>query len=413
MRAVWIAPFLSFQLALTSVLPIQLPIFLKKEQASTPDQELVCIEHDFQTTHGKNKLRATLNDPSGLKIDPKSQQWSGYLDTQDNKQLFFWLFESRNNPATDPIIIWLNGGPGCSSLYGALTQWGPKVLRDNGKLEDNPAFLNENFTVLFLEQPIGVGFSFGTNGVFNPDTSAAATADIMRFLDVFLTTDFKGRSFGIQALHLGGESYAGHYIPSLAQAIVNRPPATRPYINLQSVFIGNGWYDALIQQRTVYQMICDANLSPNKNWLMTPDECQAWDRQLIVCEEQMRKCLRDRSECNYVGTACIPVSGKRYEQMKARDAYDLARKKRLEEPRNDVEEGRNLLQSYLYNARPDLGVKNIRNWQLCLDQMLLNFRSSGDETRSVLPELSVLLASQNYPTLRVLLFAVSQLIGAL
>lgn len=86
----------------------------------------------------------------------------------NNKQLFYWLFESRNDPATDPLILWLSGGPGCSSLMALFVENGPYkiVERVDGEgvadssrlLRLNPHSWNSNATVIYLEQPAGTGY---------------------------------------------------------------------------------------------------------------------------------------------------------------------------------------------------------------------------------------------------------------
>ncbi|KAI3522106.1 hypothetical protein L1887_11585 [Cichorium endivia] len=90
-------------------------------------------------------------------------QYSGYVtvDSKAGKALFYYFAESPHNCSTKPVVLWLNGGPGCSSFgYGAMEELGPFRVNSDGKtLYLNDYAWNNVANVLFLESPIGVGFS--------------------------------------------------------------------------------------------------------------------------------------------------------------------------------------------------------------------------------------------------------------
>lgn len=95
------------------------------------------------------------------------------MDVDDEKHFYFWFFESRSKPKTDPLVLWLNGGPGCSSLTGLLMELGPcKVSPGGADTERNPSSWTNNASVIFLDQPANVGFSYGGEGVSNSDAAA-------------------------------------------------------------------------------------------------------------------------------------------------------------------------------------------------------------------------------------------------
>ena len=94
----------------------------------------------------------------------RTNSYSGYLDVNVNKSLHYVFIESEDDPANDPVLIWFNGGPGCSSLLGFLQENGPIVVDDdNMTTYMNPHPWNQRANTLYLESPAGVGFSFAAN----------------------------------------------------------------------------------------------------------------------------------------------------------------------------------------------------------------------------------------------------------
>lgn len=161
-----------------------------------------------------------------------STHYSGYLPVGKVSggpgQLHYWLIESSHKPAEDPLVLWLNGGPGSSSLIGLLTENGQIVTNDDSlknKIDGVPqVFLNDytwtkNANMLYLESPKGVGFSYcegakTTAQCVNTDESTAQ--DAYEFLVNFFAAypEYKSNKF-----YITGESYAGIYIPMLIDQI--------------------------------------------------------------------------------------------------------------------------------------------------------------------------------------------------
>ncbi|CCD22841.1 carboxypeptidase C NDAI_0A06870 [Naumovozyma dairenensis CBS 421] len=209
------------------------------------------FKNDFETTIESTidqdySLRVRSVDPAKLQIDSVNQ-WSGYLDYKDSKHFFYWFFESRNDPKNDPLILWLNGGPGCSSFTGLLFELGPSSIGPDMKPIHNPYSWNNNASVIFLEQPLGVGFSYGDEKVTSTNV---AGKDVYIFLELFFKKFPHLRDVDF---HIAGESYAGHYIPQIAHEIVQNPLRT---FNLSSIMIGNGITDPLIQSDYYRPMAC-------------------------------------------------------------------------------------------------------------------------------------------------------------
>lgn len=109
---------------------------------------------------------------------PGVNSYSGYIDLAPDVHAFFWFFESRNDPANDPLTLWLNGGPGSDSLIGLFQELGPCNVTANLTTQVNPYSWSNISNLLFLSQPIGVGFSYGEEeiGSLNPITGSFENA---------------------------------------------------------------------------------------------------------------------------------------------------------------------------------------------------------------------------------------------
>lgn len=236
-------------------------------------------------------LRTKKVDPGVLGID-KVKQYSGYLDNEeDDKHLFYWFFESRNDPKNDPVVLWLNGGPGCSSLTGLFMELGPSSISKEGKVINNPSSWNANASVIFLDQPVNVGFSYSSNSVSN---TVAAGKDIYALLTLFFK---QFPEYAKQPFHIAGESYAGHYIPVFASEILSHKNRN---INLQSVLIGNGLTDGLTQYEYYRPMACGEGGWPA---VLSESECQSMDNALPRCQSLIQNCYDSESVWS-----CVPAS---------------------------------------------------------------------------------------------------------
>lgn len=237
----------------------QLSDFLVESYSSSADKKIISPKKDWDHVVSSQELDNfqlrvnKIKEPAKLGVD-SVQQYTGYLDVKDEgKHFFFWFFESRNDPANDPIVLWLNGGPGCSSMTGLFFELGPSAIDVELKPVYNPYSWNNNASVIFLDQPVNVGFSYsddkGTGSITN---SVAAGKDVYAFLQLFFQ-QFPQYSTENHKFHIAGESYAGHYIPAFANEILAHPERN---FNLSSVLIGNGLTDPLTQYKYYKPMAC-------------------------------------------------------------------------------------------------------------------------------------------------------------
>ncbi|XP_065853556.1 serine carboxypeptidase-like 45 [Euphorbia lathyris] len=163
-------------------------------------------------------------------------QYGGYItiDEYQNRALFYYFVEAETEAASKPLVLWLNGGPGCSSVgAGAFSEHGPFRPSGGANLTINEYSWNKEANMLYLESPAGVGFSYSANKSFYNLVNDTITAqDNVVFLEKWFLKfpEYKNRAFFIT-----GESYAGHYVPQLGKLIVD----SGLQFNFKGIAIGN------------------------------------------------------------------------------------------------------------------------------------------------------------------------------
>ncbi|XP_020083134.1 serine carboxypeptidase II-2-like [Ananas comosus] len=196
-------------------------------------------------------------------------QYAGYVTVHEGRgrALFYWFFEAIEDPDSKPLVLWLNGGPGCSSIaYGVAEEVGPFHVNADGKgLHINPYSWNQVANMLFLDSPVGVGYSYSNNSQDVLSNGDARTArDSLEFLKKWFDRfpQYKGRDF-----YLTGESYAGHYVPQLAQAIVIYQKLTGDLsINLKGYMVGNALTDDFHDHYGIFQFMWAAGMISDQTY---------------------------------------------------------------------------------------------------------------------------------------------------
>ncbi|KAI8027657.1 Serine carboxypeptidase-like 40 [Camellia lanceoleosa] len=211
-------------------------------------------------------------------------QYGGYVTLNESagRAFYYYFVEAQGQQQSNhslPLLLWLDGGPGCSSLaYGAMQELGPFRVHSDGKtLYTNRFAWNKAANVLFLESPTGVGFSYSntTSDYVNEGDKRTASDNyvfLLNWLERF--PEYKTRD-----LYIAGESYAGHYVPQLAHSILHYSKGpNNTFTNLKGIIIGNalindetdtkGMFDyfashALISDQTSYKIQKYCNFSPN------------------------------------------------------------------------------------------------------------------------------------------------------
>ncbi|KAJ6556987.1 serine carboxypeptidase [Mycena vulgaris] len=337
----------------------------------------------FATTPGA--LRVVEN--SGIcETTPGVFQASGYGDIAATKSIFFWYFAARNSPATAPLSLWFNGGPGSSSMIGLLQELGPcRITNNSASVTLNPFSWNNNANVLFIDQPVGVGFSHGTESV---GTSQAAAADVWTFLQIFLK-DSRFVNLAANDLAIWTESYGGHYGPTFAAYFLSQNTAIAAgtvsglHLNLKTLGVGDGLTDP-ISQYPGYITYAGANpyhalvsstviARANTSWNTATTGCKA---RITACNNggSNSVCSAAQSFCN--NNILSPLVG-------SFDVYYVPSGSNDPYPPD--------ISSYLASIRTKVGAEV--TWQETNTDVYDNFASTGDWMRSSLPDLELVINS--------------------
>ena len=265
---------------------------------------------------GLPDLHAEASSSSAALAHPL-QMSAGYLaarpeaangQPKDNAHLFFLLLRARHVPAKRKLIIWFNGGPGCSSFDGAMMEVGAWRMDGKGGLVwvKDGASWNEYADILFLDQPVGTGFSYVNTNSYT--TSLPQAADevvyfLQQFVQVFpeysrdVDLRFGSQGSGVD-VYLAGESFAGQYIPYSANAIVKSPNSP---VSLKGIAIGNGFIDPKNQYGTELETMVEKNI-----WTTSSDDYKRVARIVDSCRKQLDKLFassgspREVSECDEI-----------------------------------------------------------------------------------------------------------------
>ncbi|EJD01360.1 KEX1 protein [Fomitiporia mediterranea MF3/22] len=168
-----------------------------------------------------------------LSSDPDAEHLPS---TTVTAHLFFVLIKARRTADKERILFWFNGGPGCSSFDGLMMETGPFRPDGNGGLETVEGGWEEYTNIVYVDQPAGTGYSYTSTDRYVHELSDAAdqVVEFMRnFYQVF-------PEYKVMDTYIGGESYAGQYIPYIGDAIIS----SNLGISLNGLAIGNGWIDA-------------------------------------------------------------------------------------------------------------------------------------------------------------------------
>ncbi|XP_052186309.1 serine carboxypeptidase-like 20 [Diospyros lotus] len=234
-----------------------------------------------------------------------SKHYAGYvtLDESHGKKLFYYFVLSESNPSKDPVVLWLNGGPGCSSFDGFVYEHGPFnfEMGSNGSLPMlhlNPYSWSKVSNTIYLDSPAGVGFSYSGNqsDYITGDLKTASDSHTFLLKWFELYPEFLSNPFFIS-----GESYAGVYVPTLSHEVVKGIDAgVNPKINFKGYMVGNGVTDDEIDGNALVPFAHGMGLISDKLYEEVTSECQGnyYNPASDNCENKLAQVDRNIEDLN-------------------------------------------------------------------------------------------------------------------
>uniref|UniRef100_A0A5B6YKB7 Carboxypeptidase n=1 Tax=Davidia involucrata TaxID=16924 RepID=A0A5B6YKB7_DAVIN len=234
---------------------------------------------------------------------------AGYYKIQHSHaaRMFYFFFESRNNKK-DPVVIWLTGGPGCSSELAMFYENGPFSIANNLSLVWNEHGWDKVSNLLYVDQPIGTGFSYTSDRRDIRHNEAGVSDDLYDFLQAFFE---EHPQFAKNDFYITGESYAGHYIPAFAARVHQGNKAKEGiHIKLKGFAIGNGLTNPAIQYKAYTDYALDMGIIKKSDY-------DRINKVLPVCETAIKLCGTDGTiscvasyfVCNAIFSSILALAG--------------------------------------------------------------------------------------------------------
>uniref|UniRef100_K3X2E9 Carboxypeptidase n=1 Tax=Globisporangium ultimum (strain ATCC 200006 / CBS 805.95 / DAOM BR144) TaxID=431595 RepID=K3X2E9_GLOUD len=307
---------------------------------------------------------------------------TGYIKLANKKDshYFYWFFESQRSPSEDPLLIWLTGGPGGSSLYALFMENGPCKIQPDLSTTINPYVWTSQANVIWLDQPSGVGFSYFTAPEDKDVNGANVGENMYWFLQGFIE---KHPEFENRAFFIVGESYGGHFVPSAAhyvwqQSMLGDAQAGTKKINLQGIGIGNGWVDPDTQYMYAEAMATDNAYNVT---FLTEAQIVQMKKDNLVCVAMSQACRANPLN----GSVCMDEQTFSWEKhivpylAAGRNPYDIRESCHTET--DPLCEGDNHLEEFLNLESVHKALNANKKWEQVSEDVSVDFIKFGDNAQ--------------------------------
>ncbi|XP_073045603.1 serine carboxypeptidase-like 13 [Primulina eburnea] len=271
---------------------------------------------------------------------------TGYIGVGEDEQvqLFYYFVESERDPDEDPLVLWLTGGPGCSGFSGLVYEIGP-LRFDISSLDGsfprlilNPYSWTKVANIIFIDSPVGTGFSYATTPEGFTSSDTKATMDNYTFLKKWLSIHPR---FIKNRLYIGGDSYGGKTVTLLALEIaMGNGGGLEQRMNLQGYFIGNPKADEALDVNEKFPYAHRMSLISDEYFELAKSSCNGnysdQDTSSAECRYAIHlcgECTKNVNHAHILDPNCNLLSPKRDYIVEDDDPDDLLFMLKQEEQR--------------------------------------------------------------------------------
>eukprot|EP01024_Parvocaulis_polyphysoides_P028506 TRINITY_DN2576_c1_g1_i5.p1 TRINITY_DN2576_c1_g1~~TRINITY_DN2576_c1_g1_i5.p1 ORF type:complete len:486 (-),score=32.92 TRINITY_DN2576_c1_g1_i5:158-1549(-) len=268
----------------------------------------------------EKSIQGLLSSNGGVPLLDPPQRTAGYfkLNRTFDAQMFYFFFESRNDPQNDPLVLWLTGGPGCASELAIFYENGPFYIQENLTLVESEYGWDRSHNMIYVDQPIFTGFSYSDYPRDTEYNEKQVAQDLYEFLEEFLQ---KHPKFIQNEFFVTGESYGGHYVPAISSKIFNANLNSEGPIkmNFKGFAIGDGYTNPGVQigQYAQYAYI---------NNLITVEQRDKVNANYPQCKNAVQECNNNgsHSQCVFARELCyIFIFGELLRMIGNINYYDI------------------------------------------------------------------------------------------
>ncbi|KAK4746575.1 hypothetical protein SAY87_025612 [Trapa incisa] len=231
---------------------------------------------------------------------------TGYIEVgeTDEVQLFYYFVESQRTPSQDPLMLWLTGGPGCSTLLAFFYESGPVTFvydGYNGSLPNirlNPYTWTKSLSIIYVDAPVGTGFSYSETQAGYPTGDVSSAKLTYQFLRKWMVSHPEYR---YNQLYVGGDSYSGITVPVVVQHILDgNAEGLYPVMNMKGYVLGNPKSDTFLDDNSRVSFANRLTLIPDELYLTANNSCngdfvteQTDNEKCVAAMQTIEELIRD------------------------------------------------------------------------------------------------------------------------